>query len=106
MAMIGEITSPAGAAAFIESPARSGRVSYPDLNGGIAHGLSRDWDNAERLLSDFVTRAETFESPRDCTPWAHTLLGHLRKPAFEDAIRECVAQRRADLKLEPAALVL
>lgn len=106
LAMIGEITSPAGAAAFMEVPDRSGRVSYPDLNGGIAHGLNREWQNAERLLVGFLARAETFESPSAYTPWAQELVGYLGTPAFEEAIRECIAQRRTDLKLPSAALGL
>jgi hypothetical protein len=101
LAMIEEISSPAGAVKFMESPERAGRISYPDLNGGIAHGLCREWETAERLLNGFVTRAETFESPSPYTPWAQALVSQLGTPGFGEAVSQRIVQRRAELKLEP-----
>jgi hypothetical protein len=102
LTMIEEISSPAGAVTFMESPERGGRISYPDLNRGIARGLCREWDTAERLLNEFIIRAETFETPSPFTPWGRPLVRELGTPGFEEAVKERVVQRRADLKLEPA----
>lgn len=93
-----EITSPASAAAFIQS---SAVARYPDLNAGVAHGLAHEWDDAQRLLRDFKVRAESFDQPSSLASWADRLIELLRQSEFEEAVRSCVESRRSALKLKP-----
>jgi hypothetical protein len=98
------IVDPASAAAFIEDVAAQSRATHPDLNAGIAHGLASDWEQAERLLDAFATRAAGFSDPGELAAWGHTLLACVGRPDFEETVRSAVQERRAQLDLEGSAI--
>jgi hypothetical protein len=96
-AILSTVKSPRHAAPWIEDARH--RPSWPDLNGGIAHGLAGEWEQATALMTSLSVRAEAFTEPSELAAWGRELIGKVGTEAFVERVIACIEARRAGLGL-------